>query len=275
MSKKINELNFDIKAYFFDLDGTVVDLPEEEKQISDENIQALQNLVKNKKVTFSTGRGYNEFTKNLALKIGCEHLITLNGAQIYNPNTDELIKEFSMDYDQSVEMISYFIKRNLYFLINGERIIYHQDQSRNEFMRSWVDKCTFKTFDEIPHFENFKKLLVFGLDEIGTQKLMDELSQKYPNFAFHLVSRGYSIEITHKDANKGNAASIVCSLSNINIRDAVHVGDSGNDTYAAGILGALIIMDNAIDSAKNKADYIGTNYKNAGISKLINILETK
>lgn len=101
-----------------------------------------------------------------------------------------------------------------------------------------------------------------GSQKKGIIKLRDELLNAFHDISTHIVSKGYSIEISDINANKGIGDRFVCDLLNIDYKEAVHLGDSGNDVVTQKYLGGFVAMKNSTKNIRQKADYVGYSYKN-------------
>ena len=73
-----------------------------------------------------------------------------------------------------------------------------------------------------------------------------------------------SMEITHRDANKGNGLRQLCRLLDIPMECVMALGDSGNDETMLRQAGLGIAMGNAPDFIKLAADAVTETYENDG-----------
>ncbi|VDR42557.1 HAD hydrolase family protein [Mycoplasmopsis caviae] len=96
-----------IDAYFIDLDGTLLDLPNGEETISEENVKAIVELNKSKPVVISTGRANSSFVLSLIDKLKCPYAVCQNGALIIDKNNNILAKYEieNGDVDSVVELL--------------------------------------------------------------------------------------------------------------------------------------------------------------------------
>ncbi|AWX69400.1 Cof-type HAD-IIB family hydrolase [[Mycoplasma] anseris] len=267
------KLNFQPKAYFIDLDGTTLDCPKTEARISEENINAIRTLNdKNIPVVIATGRSNSPFVMDLAKKFNSPFVICQNGGIIVNQHNN-VLKTNEMQKDTVLEIIEILKEEKMCFIINSGDTIYGPT-TKIKMIRPWAKKMNTYTYEEIPQITNSTKILTFGKNKKGILKLRDRLAKKFINISQHVVSRGYSIEINDENATKGIADRFVCQLLNINPNQAVHVGDSGNDTTSINHIGAFICMKNGLKNIRRQAHLIGPHYKKAGIAKLFKELNS-
>ncbi|WP_051630118.1 HAD-IIB family hydrolase [Mycoplasma simbae] len=260
------------KAYFLDLDGTFLDKPQGHETVSERNVLAAIEVNKIKPVIFSTGRGNTEYTMNLARRVGCKYIVCLNGALILDIDNNELYRK-TLDPDLVHQVLKIFKEKEMFIYLNGIKNMYTKGNVDSPFMKSWAAKNPRFTYEDMDQVTTYSKILVFGLSLEDTYALWEELKQRFPQLAFYLVSNGTTIEVGPIDANKGLANSEVCRLLGIDPKEAFHIGDSANDMPAADYLGKFICMDGALDFVKAKADFIGPDYANAGLSKILEQLE--
>lgn len=261
----------EIQAYFIDLDGTLLDLPEGEETLSSANVKAVVKLNKNKPVIISTGRSNSEFVLSLVKLLKCPYAICQNGALIVDKK-NKVLARYEMEQNQVDEIVKLLKEEEMFFIFNGENKIYCNYES-SAYMRPWTAKLEKLKYSDLGQKTNVTKILTFGKDEIATKNFKNFLAKKYPSLAFHIVSKGYSIEITHKNATKGKGAAFVCDLLKIDPKNAAHIGDSGNDLNALPEIGTFIAMENAMDEVKEVAHYIGPSFENSGIAKLFKDLK--
>ncbi|QBF34817.1 HAD family phosphatase [Mycoplasmopsis phocirhinis] len=260
------------KAYFIDLDGTFLDKPNGHGTVSETNIQTAKKINKYKPIIFSTGRGNTDFTMTIANKVGSKYVVCLNGALIVD-NNNKVLYSKTLNKQLIAEVIEIFKKHKMFIYINGEVLMFHCGNLDSPYMKSWALNTDKAHYSQIDTSIDISKLLVFGLSREQTAQLHKQLTLAYPQFSFYLVSNGWTIEVGPKDANKGIANSIVCQYLGIDPKQAFHIGDSANDLPTKEYLGKFICVQGALDFVKQKADAIGYDFANCGLSKILNELE--
>lgn len=267
-------INFKPKAYFTDLDGTLLDLPKTKEGISLDNL----NIVKEKNQSgtpfiIATGRFASEYVLDLAQKTEAPYVICQNGGLIVNNKGDVIVKH-EIKKDTVMEITEVFKENKLFIIYNSGNTIYGTSTKLKVF-RPWIKKLIQKTYDEIPRITNATKIITFGTSKKGIKKLVEFLSSKFKNLSLHIVSRGYAIEINDINATKGMGIEYVCKLLNINPVDTVHFGDSGNDTSTIPYVGAFVAMKNSLNNIKSQAKWVGPSYKKAGVAKAVKQIESQ
>jgi Cof subfamily protein (haloacid dehalogenase superfamily) len=80
---------------------------------------------------------------------------------------------------------------------------------------------------------------------------------------------GYEIEVTSKDATKGNALAFIRRLRGIEKARVVAIGDNENDLSMRAEAGFFIAMGNAGGPIKAVADYISASVDSGGVAQAI------
>ena len=269
-------MKFKPEAYFVDIDGTLCDEPElltgKESTVSKENLEAVNKVAKHSPVILATGRGPKEpIVAKILTNFDASYAICQNGATIINNKLEE-VKVNQLSKVKTRALLDYCKKEKLYIIVDNTQFIYGPDTNVT-LDRPWVKEFTFKLYEDIPYKENVRKILAFGKNLEGMAKLKEELPKIVNGLTVSFVSKGLSIEITDIKASKGKVSLYMAKKLSVNPLKCVHIGDSGNDISAAQYLGGFIAMGNAADYVKEKADYIGPNFRPAGIAKLFKMIE--
>jgi len=78
-----------------------------------------------------------------------------------------------------------------------------------------------------------------------------------------------NLEVMNKGINKGNAIRILAEIYGINREEIIAIGDNENDISMIEYAGLGIAMGNAVDTLKERADYITGNYDEDGVAQAI------
>ncbi|MGX9339161.1 HAD family hydrolase [Mycoplasma sp. 125] len=265
-------INFKPKAYFTDLDGTLLDLPKTKEGLSKENFE----IVKSKNDSgipfiIATGRYASDFVLNLAKQTNSPYVICQNGGLIVDSNGETILKN-EIQKDTVMSIVEILKEKKLFFIFNSGNTIYGTS-SKLKLFRPWIKNLIQKTYDDIPHITNATKIITFGGSKKYIRMLAEELAKKFRNLSLHIVSKGYAIEINDINAGKGKAIDYVCRLLDINPIETVHFGDSGNDTSTIPYVGAFIAMNNALKNIKIQAKWVAGSYKKSGVAKAVKKIE--
>jgi hydroxymethylpyrimidine pyrophosphatase-like HAD family hydrolase len=86
---------------------------------------------------------------------------------------------------------------------------------------------------------------------------------------------GYEIEVTSKNATKGNALSFIRRGRGIGKDRVMAIGDNENDLSLRDEAGYFIAMGNAGETIKAAADYVSAGVDKDGVAQAINTLILK
>ncbi len=101
--------------------------------------------------------------------------------------------------------------------------------------------------------------------------LVDELRQELQNIEQLAIvnSSKHNIEINRKGVSKGKAVAMLAAHYNLKREEIITIGDSENDVSMIEYAGLGIAMENALESVKQKADYITDSNDNEGVANAI------
>lgn len=240
------------KALILDLDGTTVVQGSEEPP-TQRVTNAIAEARKKIHVCIATGRPLplaKHLIDHLRLSGPC---VINNGTQIYDPQKNEVIKEFPLDRSRLGQVLHIFrtYKQEI-SLFNGEVDIAASTRRYPETVFSvYLPKVTEKLADVI----------------------MKDL-QKVPNVAVHKMlswqPRGYfSLEVTSDQATKLHGIVEVTEILKVKKEEVIGVGDSYNDFPLLMASGLKIAMGNAAVELKKIADFIAPSVEEDGVATII------
>lgn len=266
-----------IKLIAVDMDGTLL---QSNNQIGEETKKVLKKANQaGIKIVPASGRplpGVVPYMKDLGI-IGDENYAVLyNGGLVQSISGNVLISH-QFDYAEFKKMLNIQKQNpgiNLHFMRKHDYVTLDRLISIKMAKMSAVSATPFliKDLNEIPTDFKFIKAEFTGaedkLDQLG-QQFTQDFKQKY-NVA---RSDPQIWEINKKNASKGKAIHELAQKLNINDTEVMIFGDQGNDMSMFEVAGFnKIAMGNAIDSIKNKADFVTKSNDEAGIAYAINKL---
>ncbi len=271
-----------INTVFFDLDGTLL---ADDKTLRSETADALNELhANNINVVIATGRNFNGAMSVLKGINSIKYIITSNGAAIFEVSNPVPILRNEMKNELVLSLCDLLDMENIIFdpFINGqayteEKNIEHiknlnVPDSVKEFIianRKTVPSITDLLKTERCDVEkvtiNFKTLsdgTLFKREEtINIINSLDILSC--------VTGGSNNVEVTLKDATKGNAIIKVLEMLNSDTDSAMAFGDSENDLDMIKTVKYGIAMGNAQDIVKNSAYYIAKSNNENGVAKAL------
>ena len=255
-----------IQLVAIDLDGTLLN---SKKTCSLRTQNAVQAVLKTgRKVCFVTGRGVVD-TAPFAQQCGLtEHLITANGAYIWDIQDQQCIKQTGLDAD----IVDYTIqigRSQKMFLwlfaphnVHCETSDYLYQAVINKYPDFTSDHCNLDTID---NKSVLKSLFILQLDK--ALEIKEQLHQKYGDRIHMIINSTHTddpddatkelvyLEILHSESNKGNALQHLCEYYKIPLTNTIAFGDEDNDIEMLQIAGIGVAMANANKSILDVAQY--------------------
>ncbi|QJR43911.1 Cof-type HAD-IIB family hydrolase [Mycoplasma miroungirhinis] len=261
-------MEFRPQAIFVDLDGTLVDL--KNNNISTLNITTIQNINKKIPCFISTGRGLSKSLLETTNMLGLNYGIAQNGAIIFD-KVGNIIKKHTINKASYLNIIDLLTAAKFSFIINSQKIIY-SDTLLSKIIKFFKKEYIVQKNLQAKNIDEVTKILVISSKIKRLAELKKLLLKEFIDINVVSIANNHALEITDINATKGKANSFICSLINIDPLKAIHIGDSMNDASVIHYLGGLIAMKNANPELKKLATIIGFHHKKSGVAKTLNKL---
>lgn len=286
-----------VKLIAIDMDGTLLT---PEHSITPRTILAINKaLEQGIQVVIATGRAFYEahgIVREYDLKIP---YICLNGAQIRNEQ-HEIEENYPMNNELITEVTDVFKSEDVFYQIYTDKAIYTTSIERDidifielaeqsggdpdvekirRLMRERIAKTSLKEVDNYREIyeredEHVLKFLAASSNKpklVRTKSYLNEIDQ----LAVSASSYG-NIEVTRKGAQKGIALEKMAEELNVDLKDAMAIGDNLNDISMLKRVGTAVAMGNATSEVKAIADVVtGTNIEDGVATAIENILNSE
>ena len=287
-----------IKLIASDMDGTLLN---SDHKIPKENIELIKFAQKNGiQFVVATGRAYYEALPALNDEsIKCD-VISFNGGIIYDKNgniinitpmklkdlyyTIEILKSLEISYQLYTKNTIYTnsIETDITAYIdliraNGEE---PNEQHLRQEARNKLALGHITEVDNIELYlnqENNPAIKVIGISN-DLEKLKHATELLSGNDNISVTSSGANnVEIMDKKATKGEALKIVADIHDINLRNAIAIGDNLNDQAMLDIVEYSIAMKNGNKELKKTAKFITekTNSEGGVADSVMKLLKEK
>lgn len=245
-----------IKVIVFDLDDTLLN---SKGFVSDRNKRALTECsLRGLKVGYITARSPRKM-KEFLNGLPRDFIAYYNGASIYIG--DNLIKSNLIPYEDGISFLCKVtnvvpdIKIGAYFepySLKNNKIT--DGISEFEFTGDW---------NRLPSadFQRFR-LVLHGYEDIDLAMFTDN------NMLYQKTVHNTAI-VVHKYANKAEALKVVIQYYGISNNDVLSFGDDINDVEMLNLSGIGVAVDNAVQEAKEAADYITLSNDQDGVADYI------
>ena len=274
----------DIRIIALDLDGTLLD---SQKRLSAVNREALEYAsAKGVHIVPTTGRFFGMMPEAVRDLPFVRYAITINGAQVYDRETDTAIVREEISVERAVEIMR---------LLDGFDVIY--DCYRNNW--GWMsvslqNKAEAYATDEhylkmVREFRNpvqdLKRHLLDTEPEGGVQKVMlfsrnDEpeakelraiekaMAERFPEIKI-TSSTWNDLEFNNPSAHKGSSLARFAEHLGFGLENCMSFGDGRNDLTMIEAAGIGVAMENAVEEVKAAADHITKSNDENGVAEAI------
>jgi len=112
-----------------------------------------------------------------------------------------------------------------------------------------------------------KLLIIDNPDKV--LKMREEYNSLFGELLQITISKPNYLEFTHKDATKGKALEYLAKAFEIDRSEVIAIGDSYNDISMIEYAGLGVVMGNACEEVKRRADYITRTNNEDGVAEVI------
>ena len=254
-----------IKALFFDIDGTLVSF--KTHGIPPSTVEAIRKAKSNGVGIFiSTGRPLQIITNLTAIKQYIDGYITTNGALCFVK--DNIVRKCPIPTKDVNLLIADADKNDYAVLVVSEKDVrlYNPKPIFNEVFVRDLNVTNIDTSlpaDKTISEGNILQLTPFFSAE-HERKIMQDMNGCVSGRWHHAFT-----DITAKEADKGKGLEAMAEYLNIDISTTMAFGDGGNDVSILQRAGIGVAMGNGGEPAKSAADYITTSVDDNGIQNAL------
>lgn len=268
----------DIRIIALDLDGTLLN---SNKELTQRNYDALAAAAaKGIRIVPTTGRFYNAMPQAIRDLPFVNYAITINGAQVQNVRTGEVLYRAEIPWEQAVEIMTFLDTLPVVydcFMDNAawmtaalqEKI---DDYTDDIFYRKMVRELR----APVPELKAFitdlghdvQKSQFFTMDASLRERMLRELPQRFPGIVTSSALK-HNVEINQSHANKGEALLGLARSLGWGAENVMSFGDGLNDLTMIEAAGLGVVMANGVDELKACADYITDDCDHDGVATAI------
>lgn len=243
-----------IKLWVSDIDGTLMNY---DGSYTPEMKSLIQKINKSDcKLVLATGRmfmGADYVAKKFDLN---NPIICYQGAVVRT--RDEILWQRPIKNEITWEIIEYLKEKNIHTHVYNNNTLYVEDDDRQIMHDYCANRGT--TYVVVKDFNELKlnevpKILAVILNPELMQKIKIELSEKYKNILTIVQSSKIYLEITDKNASKGDALNFLKSYWNLADDEVLASGDQDNDIELLKNAGIKVCVGNNSEQLKKIAQY--------------------
>ena len=256
------------KLIAVDLDDTLLD---EQLNLTMRVREAIRlALAAGVRFTFATGRMFRS-AKPYAEVLGLDiPLITYQGALVKNHRSGEVFLYRPLPLDCAREIVSYI-----------HTLGYHMNAYLDDNLYMEYDTPEGRRYSDIAQVQpelvgDLLRILArppIKLLTIAEEGLLDQLSEilvpRYAGRVHISKSKPYFLEFSHPQATKGYALQALAEFYGIKKEEVIAIGDSYNDLEMLDYAGLGVMVANARESLRDKADYITSGTNGDGVVEVI------
>lgn len=255
-----------IKIIAMDFDGTLLT---SDKKITDRTKECLIKLKKTYMIIGVTARNLLSVKGVLDVNL-FDYVILNNGSDIYYVKEDKFENVSSIENETVEKIYDLFndCSRQIDFCTPYMYLIKAKEKGDDRPVVKYIDSidevddCISRInifFDNVEELEDNRNLLEKELDDINVVKMIDTDDKN---------SRIW-LTINPKNANKLSTLKKICNELNYTTKEVVFFGDGENDLVLIENVGIGVAMENAIESVKDKADFVTLSNDNDGLAEYI------
>ena len=273
----------DIKIIALDLDGTLLD---SEKRLSEVNRAALERAAeKGVLIVPTTGRFFGMMPPAIRDLPFVRYAITINGAQVYDRETDTAIVRDEIPLDMALGVMEFLDRYDVIYDCYrqnwGWMTAALQDKAADYATNEHYLKMVREFRKPVPELKahlkatagegDVQKIMLFATNrERSTaidclRKLTDEISARFPEIKV-TASTWNNIELNIKTAHKGNALRRFAEHLGFTLENCMAFGDGMNDFTMVEAAGLGIAMENAEPEVKRVAKWIAPSNDENGVA---------
>lgn len=268
----------DIRIIALDLDGTLLN---SSKELTERNYRALAAAAaKGIEIVPTTGRFYDAMPAVIRELPFVNYAITINGAQVANVRTGEVLYRAEIPLAQAVELMQYFDTLPVVydcFMGNGafmtaalqEKI---DDYTDDPHYRKMVRRLR-APVEELKAYlmqrgEDVQKSQIFTMDAALRRRVLEEVPRRFPDL-IATSALAHNVEVNQAHANKGEAVLALAERLGYGAGHVMTFGDGLNDVSMIEAAGLGVVMANGFDEVKACADYITDDCDHDGVAAAI------
>jgi len=261
-----------IKLVAIDLDGTLLD---NDLKISPRAKEAIHHVrQKGVEVTLATGRLFASarvFADELGLNLP---LVTYQGALVKVSGTGEVLYRRNVPADLAQQVVKLAKDRGCTINFYLDDCVYVETMTpeAEEYARKY--NAVVREAGDLSRFSRFEpiKLLVIDYDEYMIDAFWRECREIFGDSLYVTKSMPEYLEFLHPEASKAKGIDAVAHHLGITSREVMAVGDSYNDIDMLEYAGFAVVMGNAREEVKAKADYITRSNEDDGVAEALEML---
>lgn len=232
-------------------------------------------------VTLATGRMFCSslpFARELNISAP---LITYQGALVKHSVTGELLFHRPVPYDLALDVVRRVNKYGYHINIYLDDCLYVDEDTEAGKRYAAISRVPLHVVGDLEQFLLSKQAAPTKVLAVAREDLLDclaaEMKPIYGGKLHISKSKPHFLEFSHPAATKGCALEAVAAYYGVPQHKVMAIGDSYNDLEMLDWAGMAVVMGNARDEIKDRADYITLSNAEDGVGHALKkfVLEAK
>ena len=268
----------DIRIIALDLDGTLLN---SNKELTERNYRALAAAAaKGIEIVPTTGRFYDAMPAVIRELPFVNYAITINGAQVANVRTGEVLYRAEIPWQQAVEIMTFLDTLPVVYDCFMDNAAW-MTAALQEKIDDYTDDVHYRKMVRqlrapVPELKAFitdlahdvQKSQFFTMDAALRARMLRELPQMFPGIVTSSALK-HNVEINQARANKGEAVLALAAHLGYGAEHVMTFGDGLNDLSMIKAAGTGVVMANGEDEVKVCANYITDDCDHDGVAAAI------
>ena len=261
-----------IKLVAIDLDGTLLD---NDCKIAPKTKEAIRRVrEKGIAVTLATGRMFYS-TRPYAHDLGLNMpLVTYQGALVKVSGSGEVLYQRTVDADLAQQVVALAKEKgvSVNFYVDDYVLVDKLTAECDTYSRKY--NARFREVGDLRKFSHLSplKLLIIDYNEAALNALEAECKRIFGSTLHITKSMPEYLEFMHPEATKAAGLEAVVRHLGIKSEEVMAIGDSWNDLEMLEYAGFAVVMGNAKDAIKEKADYVTCSNEDNGVAEALELL---
>jgi Cof subfamily protein (haloacid dehalogenase superfamily) len=261
------------KLLVLDVDGTLLN---EKKEVTPSTLATLLKVQQmGLQIVLASGRsthGLRPIAQLLELDKYNGYILSYNGGQIFNMQTNELLFERRMN-PQDIPYIEKQAANNHFSILTYHKDMIVTNQADNLHVREEAERNNMriaeaKDFASQITFSPCKCMLV-GDDEEALAALEKKLSKRLSGSLDVFRSEPYFLEVVPPQINKADTLGVLMEKLSVEPEAVVAIGNGVCDIGMIQMAGLGIAMGNADERVKRCADYTTASNEEDGVARAV------
>ncbi|WP_158212360.1 HAD family hydrolase [Natranaerobius trueperi] len=255
-----------------DVDDTLID--SDLNITSDNKLRIKEVIERGKFITLATGRMFRSalpYAKELEMDLP---LITYHGALIKKAKTGEVLYHQPVPIDYTLQIIRLCHDKDLQLnLYIDDELLVKEENELTEYYTKIAEVPCRAVGDLETYIKKYSDIAPTKLTIVANEDMVNrlnvELEQFFGDDLLITQSKSTFLEITHSEANKGNAVSFLAKKHGVSLENTLAIGDSLNDIPMVKKAGLGVAVANARPQLKEVADTIVGSNEESGVAQAL------